>query len=265
MEISTKDHLIPERKRKQTHKTVPCTYNCGKFYTHASVRQQVKHEAKCPQRGVDPGLRTIVCQDALVWLKDQSAPLPNVLTGIPDINELNPEVDYTTFFEHAAGLIFDRMADDGYAIFIQTDRKVNRTWISKSTMLINLGTLRGFKLCWHKIVLNRNVGQRDLFRPTYSHMLCFSKTGTSGAATPDVLPVSQRIYNNASPVEAVIHAVEFIKRYTKTAHVIIDPFVGQGTVPAIANRYHFQTIGIDIDPSQVEKAQSAYIPEIKII
>lgn len=245
----------PAEKSEQAEKS-PCQYACGQQFTRKSTR--VKHEAGCANRQPPPP-RVILCQDALTWLAGLTAPLPNVVTGIPDINELAPEVDYLAFFTQAAGLIFDRMAAEGYAIFCQTDRKINRSWVSKSTLLINLATARGFKLCWHKIVLNRDVGATDLFRPTYSHMLCFTKLGTSGAATPDVIPVSRRIYNNATPVAAVVRAVEFLQRYTRTGHVIVDPFVGQGTVPAVAAWYNFQTIGVDIDPVQAEKARTAEI------
>jgi hypothetical protein len=203
------------------------------------------------------GSRTILCQDALEWLVT-CQPLDNVITGIPDINEVSLGVtDYLAFFERAAHLILDKLHPDGYAIFMQTDRKINKSWISKSAILTNIAHGKGLKLVWHKIVLNRNVGKVDLFRPTYSHLLCFSKNGSSGAATPDVLPVSKRLYNNASPINAVVHAVNFIKRYTGTGNVIIDPFVGQGTIPVVANQMGFNVIGIDIDPAQVQKAQTA--------
>ena len=201
--------------------------------------------------------RTIHHGDALVWLADQKG-CPNIITGIPDINEVNLELaDYLAFFDRAAGLIFDRLDPNGYGIFLQTDRKINKTWISKSARLITLGERHGFKLCWHKIILNREAGATDLFRPTYSHMLCFSVHGTSGAATPDVIPVSPRSYNNASPLAAVVQAVTFVKRYTKAEKIIIDPFVGQGTIVAVANHYGLNAVGIDINPDQVALARVA--------
>jgi hypothetical protein len=200
-------------------------------------------------------LRHIVCCDALEWLAGQPY-LENVVTGIPDAYEIknNDTCDYIDFFQTAATRILSRMVPDGYAIFVQTDRKKNKTWISKSTILITTASTLGFKLVWHKIILNRDLGATDLFRPTYAHMLCFTKTGSSGAATPDVLPVSTRIYANATPIDAVIHAVDFIKKYSKHQHEIVDPFIGRGTVAVVANKYGFAVRGVDNDPEQVQKA-----------
>ena len=213
-------------------------------------------------------LRSILCCDALEWLTQQSSNgIENIITGIPDAYELkNTETgEYIDFFQTAAQLIFTRVAEDGYAIFIQTDRKKNKTWISKSTILITAAHALGFKLVWHKIILNRDLGATDLFRPTYAHMLCFTKTGTSGAATPDVLPVSTRIYANATPIDAVIHAVDFIKKYIKKQGEIVDPFMGRGTVAVVANKYGFRVRGVDNDPEQVAKALVAdfVLPEAK--
>ena len=204
-----------------------------------------------------PKKRIILCCDALEWLTQQSlGGIDNIVTGIPDAFELkeNETEEYTDFFKTAAQLIFTRVAEDGYAIFIQTDRKKNKTWISKSTILITTANALGFKLVWHKIILNRDLGATDLFRPTYAHMLCFSKTGTSGAATPDVLAVSTRIYANATPIDAVIHAVDFIKKYSKKQNEIVDPFMGRGTVAVVANKYGFDVRGVDNNAEQVKKA-----------
>jgi len=200
--------------------------------------------------------KEIICADAVKWLEskpDQS--IPNIITGICDQDEVQMDMKkYIHFFEKVATLIFCKLDPRGYAILIQTDRKYQKQWIDKSAILTPIAQKLGLKLVWHKIVLHRDVGGTDLHRPTYAHMLCYTVEGTSGAATPDVIPVSKRIYKNGTPIEAATVAVEFVARYTKSSHLVVDPFVGRGTIPFVATAQGLDAIGIDIDPEQVKLA-----------
>jgi DNA modification methylase len=201
-------------------------------------------------------MRKIIVADSLKWLKQQTE-IPNVVTGICDLDETNMEFkEYIVFFNKISKLIFEKLEKTaGYAIFTQTDRKINREWIDKSYLLTKCAYECGLKLVWHKIILNRKVGATDLFRPTYSHILCYTYKGTSGAATPDVIDVSTRSYKNATPIKAAEICIEFIKKNNKLNTDIIDPFVGQGTIVAMANKHGLNAIGIDIDPEQAKKAE----------
>lgn len=206
--------------------------------------------------------RKIINSDAVKWLSDQpDKSLDHVVTGICDMNEMGMKDDidkYLRFFRSTTTLILRKVK--GYAIFIQTDRKYNRSWIDKSYHLSDVAYESGFKLLWHKIVLRRGVDTTDLHRPTYSHMLCFSMNGKPGAATPDVIPVSKSLYENGTPFEAAKRAIEFIKTNCKKDDIIIvDPFVGKGTIVAIANAYGLNAIGIDIDPKQCQEAQNLHL------
>lgn len=197
--------------------------------------------------------REIIVADAVKWLEEQTAcSIPNVVTGICDMDEIGATLpEYLRFFKQVANLIFSRMNPGGYAVFIQTDRKYQREWIDKSALLSECARENGFKMVWHKIQLLREVDGTDLYRPTYSHMLCYTVNGTSGAAFPDVLPVSRRLYKNGTPIEAARRSLLFIKQYNKKSTKVVDPFVGRGTIPAIANALGMDAVGIDIDPSQV--------------
>ena len=66
----------------------------------------------------------IICDDALVWLKQQKS-LPNVVTGVCDLDEM-PEGttmnEYLEFYTNILEEVFSKLQDDCYAIFIQTDR-----------------------------------------------------------------------------------------------------------------------------------------------
>jgi hypothetical protein len=206
----------------------------------------------------------ILCEDSIQWLKSQvDDSIPNVITGIPDLNELNNNFDqkkYTDFFSEVSKLIFRKVKKDGYAIFIQTDRKINGQLIDKSYLLTDMAYSCGLKLVWHKIVCQRDVGKTDLFRPTYSHFLCYTVNGSPGVAFEDVLPVGGKLYENATPYNAAMSAAEFIsKQIKKQKHKdsdlgfdILDPFVGQGTIGAAAIQKGLSFMGIDLDQEQCQ-------------
>lgn len=205
----------------------------------------------------------IQCQDAVQWLKSRDdRSIDHVVTGLPDVHEIDSTesmtfADYHAWFTQVARDIFRTVKPKGYAIFIQTDRKRDRQVYSKSTWLTSTAMESGMKLIWHKIVLQRDVGKIDLYRPTYSHMLCYSREGSTGVAFEDVIPPSKKYYANATPIEAVERAIRFISTMVpKTARKadvsIVDPFVGRGTVGQIAYKYGFNFLGIDIDMEQCQ-------------
>ena len=203
----------------------------------------------------------ILTLDSLKWLSKQpDRSIKNVITGIPDMGELDKmDIDgYLQFFVKCAALIFTKISEDGYCIFIQTDRKYDKQLIDKSYILTKTACEFGFKLLWHKIVCQRDVGKKDLFRPTYSHMLCYSIKGTPGTPFEDVIGLSKKIYDNATPMKAAERAMDFIvaqknkqKFNAKTLNFdVVDPFVGRGTVAIVAIEKGLSVLGIDIDPKQ---------------
>jgi tRNA G10 N-methylase Trm11 len=204
-------------------------------------------------------MKTLITADSLVWLSKQKQ-LSNVITGIPDLDETPFTLEeYLDFFKKIVALIFKKLDKNGYAIFVQTDRKYNKTWIDKSAIITEISQKFGLKIIWHKIVLNRLPGKIDLYRPTYSHMLCYSYSNTTGAAFCDVIPISKRLYKNGTPLLPAKLAVEFIKKYNPEC--IVDPFIGRGTIAAIAVHYGLDCIGIDIDPDQIRYSQDIIITD----
>src|SRR3989338_6603737 len=97
----------------------------------------------------------IVCDDSLHWLKLQkNESIGNFVTGICDMDEINISMpNYLKFIDKIVRLIFDKLAPDGYAIFIQTDRKYNRSWVDKSHIISKIADEYNLKMIWHKIVL----------------------------------------------------------------------------------------------------------------
>ena len=199
----------------------------------------------------------IICEDALRWLKTQKS-LPNIVTGICDYDEMIDKnmdmTEYLNFYTSILEEIFSKLEDNCYAIFIQTDRKYQKSLIDKSYITTQIAQKHRLKVVWHKIALHREVDRTDLHRPTYAHVLCYSRNGTTGAATPDVMPVSKKNYKNGTPLLAAQRSVEFVAKYSENK-MVIDPFVGRGTIPYIAKNLGLDSIGIDIDPKQCQEAR----------
>ena len=217
----------------------------------------------------------ILCRDSIQWLQKQpNLSIPNFITGLPDMNELGANIsydDYIDFFNKASRLIFQKVKKDGYCIFIQTDRKYQGQLIDKSYLLTSMAIQCGFKLVWHKIVCQRDIGKTDLFRPTYSHFLCYTIKGTPGKAFMDVLPVGDKLYENGTPYNAALSAAEFITiqhKKQKNAendlpYDVVDPFVGQGTVGRVVLEVGLSFLGIDLLVEQCEKTQDLLEDTIK--
>jgi hypothetical protein len=167
-----------------------------------------------------------------------------IITSLPDIEESGRDLDsWVPFFEDGVKLCL-RHADP--VVIYQTDRKREGRWISKSCLAISAAAEEGARLLWHKIVLLREPGKIDLFRPSYSHMMAFGRRISSGRATPDVIHGGEKIYQNGIGKDAARAAVAFCQE--KGAEAIIDPFCGRGTVLRIAEEQGIPALGIDIDP-----------------
>jgi hypothetical protein len=160
---------------------------------------------------------------------------------------------YEPFFRKAARLCLEAVSEKGYAIFLQTDRKY-KGWLDKSYWCSDEAAKAGFTMIWHKIALRQAVGTSGLFRPTYSHMLCYSKKGKVGPLFPDVVERGSVTYENAFGVEAVKAVLSYVK--AQGAKTVADPFAGSGTTLALANAMGLKAIGVDIDPKQCAKARA---------
>jgi hypothetical protein len=207
---------------------------------------------------------SILCQDSVLWLKSQpDQSISNVITGIPDLNELGPDTDkkkYLEFFNEVSQLIFKKLQPDGYAIFVQTDRKYDGALIDKSYLLTDSAYKCGLKLVWHKMVCQRDVGKKDLYRPTYSHFLCYTLKGSPGTAFEDVFPVGGKLYENGTPFNVALSAADFISKKIKkqkhqTLYQVVDPFVGRGTVGLSCVQKGLTFLGIDIDKNQCQSSE----------
>lgn len=198
----------------------------------------------------------ILHTDAIEFLKSHdNKSLPTIITGIPDMDEVEmDENKYTLWLENVCQLIYNKIRNNEYCIFIQTDRKVNGQWIDKSYHLQSIGAKCNMKLLWHKIVLYRPVNSIHLQRPTYGHILCFCHQSSSngpGKQFPDVIEGGKKLYKNGTSIEPLHYIMKFCNE--KKIKCIIDPFAGYGTISLIAKKYNISSLAIDIDKECIEK------------
>src|SRR5258708_5359800 len=119
--------------------------------------------------------RKVICGDAFELLSTIKC-AKAVITSLPDAAELRDGLaGYQAWFTEAAVLNMNAISDDGVAIFYQTDRRHDGILLSKGTLLCNAAHSQGLRLLWHKIVLKSPVETVNTFRPSYAHMMAFSK------------------------------------------------------------------------------------------
>lgn len=208
----------------------------------------------------------IICADSLSWLskKEMSG---SIITSLPDKEEIGLDIKaWEAWFIQAATRCFEFVeGTNNPVIFYQTDRKHGGEWHSKAGLLIGLAKDIGIPLIWHKICLVNKPGGINLFRPSYSHLLCFSHSNplrsrcenrSVGKATPDVLETGHKLYKNGMGIQAAKVALDYLSTHSET---LIDPFCGVGTLLSLAQFEYSDTIkniiGIDIDPEQVKRCE----------
>ncbi len=201
---------------------------------------------------------TIICADGIKWCQKNKGKIPAIITSLPEMSEVNmDEKHYIQFFRRAAAATLAALTDDGYVIFIQTDRKSNGI-IDKSYYITDEAMKQNKRLLFHKIALIKNVDSKDLYKPTYSHVLCYSRNGTPGAPTPDVYNRGKTLYANGAGIETVSRSLEYLQN--KGFNTIADPFVGRGTTLIIAMQMGFTAgIGVDIDKKQCSETEDNLI------
>ncbi len=196
----------------------------------------------------------VICSDGIKWCHKNKGQFPAIITSLPEMSEVDmEEKEYIRFFRRAAAAVLDAVTPDGYAIFIQTDRK-SHGLIDKSYYITDEAMKLHMRLLFHKITLIKDVDSKDLYKPTYSHVLCYSKTGTPGAPTPDVYARGKTLYANGAGIETVTRCLTYLRN--KGINTIADPFIGQGTTLILAIKMGFIAgVGVDIDKKQCEITQ----------
>jgi hypothetical protein len=205
--------------------------------------------------------RDVICTDALQWLQNYQDPGGRSFLGsLPDISEFPGQslLSWKQWFQETAELILDKTSINGVTIFFQSDIKLNGLWIDKSFLIQKAAEKKGHNLLWHKIFCRAPAGTIMFGRPSYSHMLCFSRTiiPDISKSTADVIPdLGEKTWVRGMGLEASLMASHFVKKHTET-RTLVNPFCGEGSVLAAANHVGLHSIGIERSPKRAEKAKS---------
>lgn len=204
--------------------------------------------------------RVIHHGDGLAWLREATLTGEDaIVTSLPDVSEL-PELGFEgwrEWFIDTSELICRTLADDGLAIFYQTDIKHDGRWVDKSVLVSEGARRADSHLLWRKVVCRVPPGTTTFGRPAYAHLLCFSREArfVPGQSTPDVLPsTGEMSWSRAMGAEVCATVVSFLKKFTDCT-TIIDPFCGHGSVLAAANAQGLHAIGVERSRRRVAKAE----------
>lgn len=112
------------------------------------------------------GSRTVICGDATAFIKKENW-FQSVVTSLPDAEETNMDLSvWQKWFIECVSELVSKTKE--YAIFYQTDRKINGELVSKANLVFKGIERAGGKILFHKIILRRGVGKIDLFRPGFT-------------------------------------------------------------------------------------------------
>ncbi len=209
---------------------------------------------------IDTPTRQVFCDDAIQWLKNfNPSPGYSFLGSLPDISEFSGSSleEWSSWFQSTAELILDRTSPEGVTLFFQSDIKHEGTWVDKAYIIQKAAEKLGHKLLFHKIFCRASPGTIMFGRPSYSHMLCFSRTVIPDLAksTADVVAdLGDKTWMRGMGLEASLIASTFILKHT-TTRTLVNPFCGEGSALAAANFLGLNAIGIERSPKRSEKAR----------
>jgi hypothetical protein len=206
--------------------------------------------------------RTVHHADAVEWLRAPGRiDGTSGITSLPDVSEL-PGLGldgWRRWFVAAAAAAMHSVADDGVAVFFQSDIRRHGVWIDKGALVAAAAEQARMTLLFHKIVCRVPPGTPTSGRASYAHLLGFARTPRPPrGATADVLPDGGFLPGpRAMGVNACVEACELVRRDTPT-RTVLDPFCGWGTVLAVANALGLDAIGVDHSARMCKKARALH-------
>ncbi len=205
--------------------------------------------------------RQIFCDDAIAWLSNYGIQdHASFVASLPDKSEFpNLSLDqWKNWFMTTSSLIMQKTSSEGVSIFYQSDIKVEGVWIDKSYLIMKAAELMGVELLFHKIICRTRPGIITHGRPSYSHLLCFSKNfrpSPDKFSFADVIPdIGEKTWERGMGLNACLLIANFISRQTSST-LIINPFCGEGSMVAAANAKNLSAIGIERSPKRAKKAE----------
>lgn len=199
--------------------------------------------------------------DGVAWLA--RTPLPDdhaIVTSLPDLSEVRSldAAGWRRWFIDAVALACRQVSDESVAVFFQTDVKRDGRWIDKGFLAALGAEAAGSHLLWHKVVCRAPVGTVTPGRPSYAHLLCFSRARRIDPARSfaDVLPrLGEMTWARAMGVEACAATCRFLQE-ERGFRTVVDPFCGVGTMLAVANAFGFDSVGVELSAKRAAQARA---------
>lgn len=213
--------------------------------------------------------RIVECGDAIEWLKAHDKfEGASIVASMPDISEFTNYTlaQWKEWFTTTAALIMSRCPDDGVAVFYQSDIKYEGVWVDKAYLVQKAAESLGLEQLWHKVVCRVPAGIATFGKPSYSHILCFSKNvrlHDMSRSTPDVIgDLGDKTWVRGMGLENCLMITKFIATHTTSTRVV-HPFCGEGSILAAANKNGLDGLGIERSPKRAEKARLLQISDDK--
>lgn len=207
--------------------------------------------------------REIHCAEAMAWMQARGRmDGACAVTSLPDVSEVGKSLPvWREWFLGAVRATIDLVPEASAALFFQSDIKRDGIWIDKGALVIRAAEDAGARLLFHKIVCRRPPGMLTMGRPGFTHLIAVSRA----MRCPEVLPIPDIIADagrapwvRAMGIRAAAHAVRFARDQVG-ARVIVDPFCGVGTIPAVANALGLDAVGVELARKRAEQARALMV------
>mmetsp|Transcript_35932 Transcript_35932/g.65976 ORF Transcript_35932/g.65976 Transcript_35932/m.65976 type:complete len:325 (-) Transcript_35932:30-1004(-) len=197
--------------------------------------------------------RWVCCCDAVEWLRAQPNIPASVVTSLPDISELESDgiktVDaYKAWFIEVATTILSKVRPQDVVIFYQSDVKLEGGTIGKAGLCYIAANAVGSTCLWHKIAWTAAPGTVRFGRPSFTHVVAFSKAFRDShdgklPKSPDVLDRGNVVWPRGIGIEACRIACHYVA--AAGAECVVDPFCGYGSILSMANSYGVEAVGLE--------------------
>lgn len=204
--------------------------------------------------------RELFCSDVFEWLNQN--PLTDgtsVVASMPDFSEFsNTTLDeYKNIFTDMAEKVLIATPSNDVTIFYQSDIKVDGRWLDKAFLIQKAAEKLAHAQLWHKVICRVPPGMTTFGRPSYTHILAFSKNFTLDPkdSSADVLPqMGEKLWERGMGVKGAMMMAKFIKEKVGS-HTLVNPFCGMGSLLAVGNAYGLNVVGIERSPKRLKSAE----------
>lgn len=213
--------------------------------------------------------REVVVDDAVAFLQGRSFQGCSFVSSIPDVSETGMAMGpWLKWFGAVAGLMIEKLPDDGLLVLTQTDIRKEGRWIDKSFLVQTAAVAAGAQLLSRKIICRKPAGSTSTSRAAFTHLLVFSRgkivvDPLRPEVVPDVLPDGGVVtWTRGLGEKAALACVDIVVRYAPGL-TIVDPFCGEGMVLAAANHRRRHALGCERNAKRAEKARHLVIKKAR--